>query len=304
MNCLLCKAPNASDANTSTRTHEISCPTCGHYYLTFEASNALDGDERLAFSLASWVSEQTVNGVNPKISQETVEWIKSCGWPTVKKRAEMYLGAAIKIVGGKLIGRVKVSDQRLRVASWSYDNDDCLALATYLEKLGALEVTVDSQEVRVIVQGHLIHEEMSGQRAQSSQVFIAMWFNDAVKEAYEVGIDPAIREAGYDPLRIDHKEHDSKIDDQIIAEIRRSAFLVADFTGHRGGVYYEAGFAHGLGKRVLFTCRQDHLQQLHFDVRQYNTIPWNKPAEVVIPLQHRILALFGAGPLKPNASPL
>ena len=42
----------------------------------------------------------------------------------------------------------------------------------------------------------------------------------------------------------------NKIDDEIVAEIRRSKFIIADFShgsdGARGGVYFEAGFAHGL----------------------------------------------------------
>lgn len=50
-------------------------------------------------------------------------------------------------------------------------------------------------------------------------------------------------------MMIGSKEHSNKIDDEIIGEIRRSAFIVADFTGHRGGVYFEAGFAMGLGYR-------------------------------------------------------
>ena len=65
-----------------------------------------------------------------------------------------------------------------------------------------------------------------------------------------------IEDAGYEAVRIDEKEHTNKIDDEIIAEIRRSRFVVADFTqgkdGARGGVYYEAGFAHGLGIEVIF----------------------------------------------------
>jgi len=110
--------------------------------------------------------------------------------------------------------------------------------------------------------------------------------------------------AGYESLRIDRKEHDKKMDDQIIAEIRRSAFVVADLTEHRGGVYYEAGFAHGLGRNVIFTCQREHMDKLHFDVRQYNTIGWERAQDIVVPLQNRILALFGAGPIKPDARPI
>ncbi len=33
--------------------------------------------------------------------------------------------------------------------------------------------------------------------------------------------------------------------------------MVCDLTGYRGGVYFEAGFAYGLGLDVIYTCRKD-----------------------------------------------
>lgn len=59
-------------------------------------------------------------------------------------------------------------------------------------------------------------------------------------EVYEDGIKLTLSELGYNPVRIDFVEH-KKICDRIIAEIRKSSLLIADFTGHRGGVYFEAG---------------------------------------------------------------
>jgi hypothetical protein len=304
MPCPLCKAPEAIDANNNTRTHDIRCPACGHYFLTFGARAAIDRDEKIAFLLGSWVNEQTANGTTPTIRPETVDWFGSYPQPTVKKRAELYLGAAIGILDGRIVGRISISDHRLRVASWSYHSDDCLGLARYLEKLGALEDVGNTQEMRVIAEGHLIHDETAVRRTHSSHAFVAMWFEPSMTAAFELGIAPAVSGAGYEPLRIDRTNHADKIDDRIIAEIRRSAFVVADFTGHRGGVYYEAGFAHGLGRRVIFTCRTDNMTGLHFDVRQYNTIEWASPADLVAPLQNRILAVFGAGPLKLDAKPI
>ena len=105
-----------------------------------------------------------------------------------------------------------------------------------------------------------------------------MWFDESLDEAFKYGIEPAIEQTGYKPLRIDQKEHVNKIDDEIIAELRRSRFVVADFThgddGARGGVYYEAGFAHGLDLPVIFTCREDAVEALHFDTEHYNHIVW------------------------------
>ena len=151
----------------------------------------------------------------------------------------------------------------------------------------------------VSVEGHS-QIELQGTNTDSSQAFVAMWFHDSTNDAYEKGIEPAIKEAGYKPLRVDRKEHVNKIDDEIIAELRRSRFLVADFThgkdGARGGVYYEAGFAHGLGLPVIFTCRKDSMKTLHFDTNHYNHIVWKTPDELREKLKNRILAVIGKGP--------
>ena len=134
------------------------------------------------------------------------------------------------------------------------------------------------------------------------QAFVAMWFHDSMLDAYERGIDTAVRASGYRPLRIDRKEHVNKIDDEIIAEIRRSRFLVADFTSElgspRGGVYFEAGYALALGKPVIWTCRQDLIADVHFDTRQFNHIVWSSPEELREKLRNRIGAVIGQGPLK------
>ncbi len=205
-----------------------------------------------------------------------------------------------------------VSFQRILddMLAWSESTDqhDVRYLLDYLEKKNWLERDPFGPEVgqmvnwRVSVEGHTRVDELEREeRAQdSTQAFVAMWFHESTIEAYEKGIELAILDAGYEPVRIDRKEHVNKIDDEIIAEIRRSRFLVADFTqgedGARGGVYYEAGFAHGLGIPVIFTCRGDAVETLHFDTSHYNHLVWNTPEELRESLKNRILAVIGEGP--------
>ena len=102
------------------------------------------------------------------------------------------------------------------------------------------------------------------------------------------------------PSGLTEKEHTNKIEDEIIAEIRRSRFIVADFTqgdsGPRGGVYYEAGFAHGLGLPVIFTCKEGDKDELHFDTNHYNHIVWTTPEDLREKLKNRIRAVIGEGP--------
>jgi hypothetical protein len=120
--------------------------------------------------------------------------------------------------------------------------------------------------------------------------FVAMWFSDNTRAAYEGGIEPAISQAGFNPIRIDMKEHNNEIPDEIIAEIRNCQFMVADFTGQRAGVYYEAGFAMGLGRPVIWCCRNDEVGKLHFDTNHENHIGWETPEELKTRLYRRIRA--------------
>ena len=151
----------------------------------------------------------------------------------------------------------------------------------------------------VTVDGY-VHLEALETETDLCQAFVAMWFDASMEGVYENGIEPAVRSAGYVPLRIDQKEHVNKIDDEIIAEIRRSRFVIADFTqgdsGARGSVYYEAGFAHGLGLKVIFACRKDKVKDLHFDTSHFNHLVWTKPEELRRSLELRILRVIGEGP--------
>ena len=114
-----------------------------------------------------------------------------------------------------------------------------------------------STEYQVSVEGHARLAELNQTTAASSKAFVAMWFDESMDEVWENAIEPGIEDAGYEAVRIDRKEHLNKIDDEIIAELRRARFVVADFTqgedGARGGVYYEAGFAHGRSIPIIFS---------------------------------------------------
>jgi nucleoside 2-deoxyribosyltransferase len=97
-------------------------------------------------------------------------------------------------------------------------------------------------------------------------------------------------------IRIDKEHHNEKICDKILAEIRRGQFVVADYTQQKRGVYFEDGFAMGLGRQVIRCCRKQDLDKgLHFDTRQYNHIPWETPQDLRTQLAERIQALILPG---------
>lgn len=141
--------------------------------------------------------------------------------------------------------------------------------------------------------------------ASGSCAFIAMAFGGM--DELKAEIESAVRSTGYKPLRIDDAEYLGGVMDEILAQIRESKFVIADLTNNRGGVYYEAGFAVGLGIPVIPTCRKDHLDdgtnRVHFDVQHLNLLAWetDKLSAFGKRLENRILSVFGRGPLPPPA---
>ena len=121
--------------------------------------------------------------------------------------------------------------------------------------------------------------------------FVAMSFHEDLKDAYDKGIFLAVKEdCKMDPVRMDLVEHNEKICDKMVAESRTCQFLVADVTLQRPNVYFEGGFAMGLGRPVIWTCREDDRKKVQFDTRQYNHIFWKDPKDLRTKLSDRINA--------------
>lgn len=150
-------------------------------------------------------------------------------------------------------------------------------------------------------------------RTNSKQCFVAMWFDDSTASLYECiqkavtgnpKADKNSKEFGanYNIMKIDEKEHLNYIPAEIISEIKRSKFLIADLSGYRGGVYYEAGFAEGLGIPVILTCSQKWFEKhtdnngiphegVHFDLKQKNILIWEE--DKLDKFQRKLVARIG-----------
>jgi hypothetical protein len=97
----------------------------------------------------------------------------------------------------------------------------------------------------------------------------------------------------------DH-QHVERIDDEIMVLIRKSRFVVADTTGRNPNVLFEAGYALGLDRKVVWTCRDDDQASHPFDVRQYKRIGWRFGGEEALAhaLRYAIENVVGGGPLR------
>jgi len=278
---------------------EWECQRCGKYSIVGSAESVLRSNPiQSPGAVSGWIRRQNSMRVTPDIGSNDVARLRALAKPPFQERVEQYL-LAIGTKTPRLDQLFNPGTNDLIGISYSDDGNELAIITQYLQDQGLMTELLSLGELkrRLTPKGYITAEELRSRRAASSQAFVAMWFTEDMEQVYKEGIEPAIRRAGYASMLISNKEHANKIDDEIIAEIRRSAFLVADFTGHRQNVYFETGFAIGLARQVVWTCRKDEIKHLHFDIRQYNCIDWENTAELARRLQLRIEALFGRGPL-------
>jgi hypothetical protein len=279
--------------------HFIQCDQCGKFGISGTVESVIgEFDHRLKLKVGFWTRDQNALGDIPVVSTYTLDLVKDLADKTVMERADRLLRYAIseqKDLGGKF----SLLTAKAVGVTHSLSDPDVLALAGLLLEQGLLRPGYQQGTGQITPHGFI--EASNPSAAESVNGFIAMWFDPSMNTARTEGLEPAILGAGYNPVIVSGVEHINKIDDEIISQIRKSKFLVADFTGHRGGVYFEAGFAMGLGMPVFWSCRRDDLTNLHFDVRQYNCIDWTDPADLAARLKRRIEAVIGAGPVKGKA---
>lgn len=125
---------------------------------------------------------------------------------------------------------------------------------------------------------------------ERDRCFVAMWFKPDLDAVYESGFAKAVEQCGFRPYRVKDDPTNKSVIDQILSEIRRAHFVVADYTGQRQSVYYEAGFAHGLGREVISCCQEGSTDKLAFDTRHLGHIVWKDAADLRVKLADSIRA--------------
>ena len=290
-NCPLCE--QSSDYFGRTPNHidlfDVECARCGRYRISEQAIEALSAVEKhlLSYVCRTWPSEVDL----PKILSTDMQLlIARAPRRTVPEKCDVTL--ELMAQGSERAGEISkfdaardyplVTARDAKEVQWVMD---ALANRGLILPQGALTVAGWERTAQLRQAG-----------PNSPFVFVAMSFSGAMSDLYDKAIAPAVRNAGYEPIRVDRKEHTNSIDDEIVGNIRKSRFMVADFTGQRAGVYFEAGMMAGLGRNVIWMCDKNELEKVHFDVRQRNFIDWESVEDARARLYKRILAIEGQGP--------
>lgn len=311
-NCFFCETQcEVYPAAFHHRMKQYECDCCGTYLLdTRPGIYEFDiAESAIKFKLACVLNERRLKGLgrvalverkgaNSKIDNYSVITIDDLLDSFPKKASDFVFRALLNLsrLTEHPFDRLELTlEPTVKYSLFSQDGEQCDSFLKEMENQGWISSysTSNSGEFWTFsLTGKCwkIIESLQQQAVDSKRVFVAMWFNPSMSDFYDKGIKPAIEAAGYIPVRIDSQEFNGKICDEIIAEIKRSKFLISDFSGQRNGVYFEAGYAMGQGKEVIFAVKKGEVNDLHFDTRQYNHIVYDSPKDLYEKLYNRIRA--------------
>ena len=303
--CPLCDGSEASVDRIQNRDAYLSdCPVCGRFVFTAECRQALKAKEIKPdrFLLSSLTRKAAIRGERIELlSTNVADLLSNAPRP---RTPHDILEPLLFLIHDR-------TPTDLTDYAWiPYDDYPLFTVPSadtlgeyigLLVNLGLAEFTphrnrLDGFEVRLTLAGWERVAELRRVGRSSNRAFVAMSFAPELDSIWKDGLEPALREAGWEPVRMDRVEHNERIDDRIMAEIRRSGMVVADFTGNRQGVYFEAGFALGLGIPVVWTIAKGDLNEVHFDTRQYNHIDWTDVKDLRTRLRDRVQATLPPPP--------
>jgi hypothetical protein len=308
--CKLCDR-SLKDAQVQ-KLHEpvvwrVSCERCGVYVMSHLAFRSAPPPEvkALRYVLSALARIRTETGADPLVIENEI-------WGSPERLEAHVAGLVPWTVPAKVLATLELLGERSSVPGqeimldgetdyplvYCREGDELVYYLEYLRVAHLIELRTELGSTKtwstISVKGWEKLDRESGiDGTKREQGFVAMWFDESLREVFEKSIEPLSAETGFRMLRMDRKQFNDKICDQILKEIRRSRFVIADVTGHRQGVYFEAGFALGLGIPVIWTCRQSDLKDAHFDTRQYNHIVWKDGADLQAQLGDRIAATIG-----------
>lgn len=298
MNAIKCPICDNSAENilTAYDSENINCTRCGLYsisgslYPTVEDETYYTRVEKN--KLSSWISEQNkiFNIDRATLDSGNIDLILEQKNKTILEK----FNSIMKTLNSK--NSLNYNDFN---HCYIHSPKELTLHLSHAKELGYIEMvrTQISQNdlfnPYLIYNGLLYIENLSQTNINSKNIFCAFNFTSELKNIFDNYINQTIDSLGYTYSRVSSSSTNTntKIDDEIISLIRSSQIVIADFSGQRNSVYFEAGFAMGLNIPVIWTCKASEWEELSFDTRQYPHILWKDEDDLAKQISDKIKAM-------------
>ena len=317
-NCYICNS-NAEITQTSSDSKLFDCPKCGKFYISGSMESYIleKEDKSNYYKISSWIREQNdefnntpildnfddILEIRDKTIQEKFDlmmlFLKKCPEKIELRDVESYW-ITMSHLGVQVDENVVNYSNKILVKSWIKDYKELLKFALKAIEDNLLIGETDS-EIDYFMFDNLTFdglqylESLEQPNKSSKNIFVAFNFTDeTVSKAFNTYVKEAIEALGFNYTIVtqDTTTHDKAISDEIIAKLKSSRIVIADFTNHRNSVYFEAGFAMGMKIPIIWTCQESHENDLSFDTRQYPHLVWTDGEDLKKQISDRIQVII------------
>ena len=304
--CYICRSKLIEHAPEIPIDGEFfSCPRCGEYNLSGSVLAAirsgkfqlLDDDEKIAKASYKIRSFNRKGAITPYITSYDFELFLKEELPSLNEQLDNLIRFIAE--NSKYGEAIFIHPEMDTSVIGSLNQDSIRLLMNTIEHFGYLEqMSFDFTgwyKVSLSFQGWQYFMELESGDQVSNKAFIAMKFgNEELDHLVNDYLREAVRQTGFRLERADDNKEAGLIDAKMRVQIRTSRFLIVDLTHDNYGAYWEAGFAEGLGKPVIYICNKTKFEeeQTHFDTNHQHTVLWDleSPQEFVEELKNTIRA--------------
>jgi len=298
-----------------TSLHHYSCQRCGDYSVEYDLCSILpqllNNDIKKIAVLSHWIRirHEAIAKEPPDehffrktitLNAELVNSIIKNPPPSPAEQADkfvLWLGSKVPAPGEEILVRPSThqaimgaeTPKGFALVIWHLFDAGIVTGQPYNDEPGKAHVTLSFK-------GWQHYENLKRGATDSRKAFMAMEYNnEQLDKIVDEVFKPAVGQTGFKLFKlIDRPQPAGLIDDRLRVEIQTSRFLIADLTHENRGAYWEAGYAEGLGKPVIYTCEKEKFEKLttHFDTNHHLTIPWDaeNPKEAAEKLKATIRA--------------
>ena len=284
MNCPVCDQGDVSRETHPDDREFFSCQRCGDYFLLSGAGTKIPDNVETRTRLSYGIHRMQRDDNSPEIDTVLIDRLMGQPLPTLRDQTNnLILWVGDNVVPGEPEW-VKAETHQSVVGATTprgfgfvleYLMDQGLLKGIQAASLNA-PLTA---EVELSFDGWQYYEELKRGAISSRKAFMAMKFGDEVLDGIvDEVFRPAVCATGFKLHKLDDAPKAGLIDDRLRVEIQLSRFLIADLTHDNLGAYWEAGYAEGLGKPVIYTCEKKRFEEkkTHFDTNHHLTVRWGE----------------------------